>query len=157
MGEKMRQKLENQGDILFSLLNTTYAFLGERGGEYLLKDWCEYVAEHGLWNGVVDAVKAGGTQGMKAFWDDFLRAEGMPETSCKTEVRGDEFIMTITHCHSQDTVKRIGAKLYGEACMHCRHICEKMAEMVGYDLDFTYDPEKGCCTRRWTKRREEQA
>lgn len=148
----MIQKLKNQGDILFSLLNTTYEFLGKRGGEALIKDWCEYVAEHGLWNGVVDAAKQGGTKGMKKFWDDFLKAEGMPATSCKTEVINDTFIMTITHCHSQDTVKSVGATLYGEACLHCLYICQKMAEMVDYNLDFKYDSKKGCCMRRWTKK-----
>lgn len=147
----MLQKLQNQGDILFSLLNSTYEFLGKKGGEELIKEWCHYVAEYGLWNGVVDAEREGGLEGMKKFWDDFLEAEGMPPTSCTTEIVGDEFVMTISHCHSQETVKEIGAELYGEACLHCVHICEKMAQLVDYDLEITYDAEKGCCQRRWKK------
>lgn len=150
----MIQKLKNQGDILFSLLNTTYAFLGEKGGEKMIREWCEYTAEHGLWNGIVDAVKKDGLKGMKKFWDDFLRAEGMPETSCKTEIAGNEFIMAISKCHSQETVKHVGAKLYGNACLHCVYICRKMADLIGYDVKIDYNPEKGNCVRRWKKKEQ---
>ncbi|RLE13145.1 hypothetical protein DRI96_03445 [Candidatus Aerophobetes bacterium] len=61
----MIQKVKNPGDILFSILNTTYEFLGEKGGEEMIKEWCEYVAENGLWSGVVDATKSGGIKGLK--------------------------------------------------------------------------------------------
>jgi len=147
----MIQKLKNQGDILFSILNTTYEFLGVKGGEEMIKEWCYYVAEHGLWNGIIDAEKRGGLKGVKKFWDDFLKAERMPSTHCKTEIKGNEFIMTIKKCHSQETVRKTGANLYGNACLHCLYICEKMAELIKYDLKFEYDPERGKCIRIWKK------
>jgi len=150
----MIQKVKNPGDILFSILNTTYEFLGEKGGEEMIKEWCEYVAENGLWSGVVDATKKGGIKGLKKFWDDFIKAEQVPEGAVETSLINEkEFLMVINKCHSQETLKKIGAKVYKNACLHCVYICKKMAEMIDYDLEFKYDPEKGWCSRRWIKKK----
>ena len=150
----MIQKLENPGDILFSLLNTTYEFLGKKGGEGMIKEWCEYCAENGLWSGVVEATKKDGIKGLKKFWDDFIKAEQVPEGVCQTSlISENEFLMVINKCHSQGTLKEIGAKVYENACLHCVYICQKMAEMIGYEVELKYDSEKGWCSRRWIKKK----
>ena len=50
--------------FLASTLNNLYIFLDSLGGEDLLRDWCEYIAEYGVWSGVVEATAKGGTQGL---------------------------------------------------------------------------------------------
>ena len=59
--------MKTPGDLLFSILNTTYEFLGETGGKELLKKWCHYVAEHGVWSGVREAYADKGMEGKKIF------------------------------------------------------------------------------------------
>ena len=150
----MKQELRNPGDILFSILNTTYQFLGEKGGGKLLKEWCEYTVEHGLWSGVVEYTREGGIQGLKKFWDDFLVAEQFPPQDVTTEIVGErEFVMTLKKCHSLNTLKEIGAQVYGDACLHCVHICKKMGDLNDYDVDIQYNSNKGTCVRRWIKRK----
>lgn len=146
----MTQQINKPDEILFSILNTTYEFLDQKG---LLKEWCEYVAENGLWSGVVEATRKDGIKGLKEFWDHFIQAEHVPEGIIETSlINENEFLMVINRCHAMETLKKIGTKVYENHCLHCVYICKKMAEMIGYEVELNYNPERGCCSRRWIRK-----
>ena len=132
------------------LIHQVFKFVDSKG---LFKEYCHDLADN-FWSTWSEYAEKDGPRGIQKWWDECLIAEGMTKgVDFETRADDEKFEMEITRCISVDTHKKMDYELMENYCVHCKILCEYLAEKNGYDVTITSHGPEGKCERTFVKKK----